>query len=87
MADFPGGTYSPRTIENKNGVVYDAAKSNVIFAEDIQKLNDEVVALETFVKLPGAAPAAPVAGSAYFDTATFTLYIYTGTAWKSVLLG
>jgi hypothetical protein len=47
MATYPAGTYSPRAKENKSGVVYDAAKKTVIFVEDISKLDDEVVAIET----------------------------------------
>ena len=49
MADFPGGVYSPRTKENKPGVEYDATKTKICFAEDISKLDDEVMALETFL--------------------------------------
>lgn len=36
--------------------------------------------------LPTTIPASPVAGSCYYDTATFTLYAYDGTGWKSVEL-
>ena len=49
MADFPGGVYSPRTKENKPGVAYEPAKTTIGFAEDINKLDDEVVAIETFL--------------------------------------
>lgn len=47
MADFPGAVYTPRTKENRTGVTYDASKSKVLFAEDVTKLDDEVVAVET----------------------------------------
>jgi len=47
MADYPGAIYSPRTKTNRSGVVYDAAKETVIFAEDISKDDAEVVAIET----------------------------------------
>ena len=47
MADYPDSVYSPRTKENRSGVVYDAAKKSVIFVEDISKLDAEVVAIET----------------------------------------
>ncbi len=47
MATYPTGTYSPRAKENKSGVVYDAAKKTVGFVEDVTKLDDEVVAIET----------------------------------------
>ncbi len=49
MATFPGGVYSPRTRENKSGVEYDPGKKTVTFVEDINKLDDEVVAIETFL--------------------------------------
>lgn len=48
MADFPTSVYSPRTKKNKDGVTYDPTKLRSIFAEDITKLDDEVVALETW---------------------------------------
>lgn len=47
MADYPTAIYSPRTKENKAGITYDAAKTTIGFAEDIVKLDDEVVAIET----------------------------------------
>lgn len=47
MADYPGDIYDPRTKENKAGVVYQSAKTTVGYAEDVVKLDDEVVALAT----------------------------------------
>jgi len=47
MAEYPSSVYSPRTKENKSGVVYDAAKKTILFAEDVTKLDDEIVAIET----------------------------------------
>lgn len=47
MADYPSGVYSPRTKENKPGIVYDAAKKTIGYVEDITKLDAEVVAIET----------------------------------------
>lgn len=49
MADFPGSIYSPRTKENKAGVVYDAEKKDIGYAEDVFKLDAEVVAIEDFL--------------------------------------
>ena len=46
-AEYPGSVYSPRTKENKAGVVYDAAKKTIGYVEDVTKLDDEVVAVET----------------------------------------
>lgn len=47
MADYPATIYEPRTKENAYGVVYDAAKTTIGYAEDVTKLDDEVVAIET----------------------------------------
>jgi hypothetical protein len=46
MADFPAGVYAPRTKANRAGVVYEPLKSTKNFAEDIIKLDVEVVAIE-----------------------------------------
>lgn len=53
MADFPTSVYSPRTKENRSGVVYEPANTKRIYAEDISLLDDEVVAIETVL---GANP-------------------------------
>jgi len=47
MASYPDSIFSPRTRENKSGVEYDPDKKTVIFAEDIDKGDDEIVAIET----------------------------------------
>jgi len=47
MATYPGGVYAPRTKANRSGVSYDPAKTTVGFAEDVTKLDDEIVAIET----------------------------------------
>ena len=47
MASYPNSIYSPREKENKSGIVYDADKKTSIFAEDIVKDDDEIVAVET----------------------------------------
>lgn len=47
MADYPNSIYEPRTKENKAGVVYDPDKTTIGYAEDISKLDAEVVAIET----------------------------------------
>lgn len=47
MTNYPDSIYSPRTKANRSGVVYDATKQSVIFVEDLTKLEDEVVAIET----------------------------------------
>ncbi len=49
MADFPNATYAPRQKENYPGVIYDETKKDITFAEDVQALDDEVVAIETIL--------------------------------------
>jgi len=47
MADYPSAIYSPRTKANKAGIVYDAAKTTVLFADDVVNDDNEIVAIET----------------------------------------
>jgi len=47
MSVFPNSLFSPRTKANRNGVVYDANKATVTYAEDIVALDNEIVAIET----------------------------------------
>jgi len=42
---------------------------------------DEAIINEHF-RFPVSPPPSPVQGSAYYDPATDTLYIYDGTAWR-----
>lgn len=49
MADFPTSIYNPRTKNNKSGVVYNPANDDIGYAEDVVFLDDEVVAIETFL--------------------------------------
>ena len=49
MADFPDSIYSPRTMVNRTGIVYDALKTKVIYAEDFNNDRAEIVAIEEFV--------------------------------------
>jgi hypothetical protein len=48
-ANYPAAVYDPRTKTNKSGVVYNPALSDVGFAEDVSKLDDEVVAIQNSV--------------------------------------
>jgi len=87
MADYPNSIYSPRAKANKTGVVYDATKKTVLFVEDLDNSDAEIIAMQTVFRFPTSIPASPVAGSAYFTVVDFTLHIYTGAAWKTVVLG
>jgi len=51
MSAFPSAIFSPRTIENKSGVVYDPLKKTVIYADDFQNLANEIVAIQTALGL------------------------------------
>lgn len=45
-ASYPDNIYQPRTVENKDGVVYNANEAKRLFAEDINKANEEIVAIQ-----------------------------------------
>jgi hypothetical protein len=47
MSTFPGAIVSFRTMVNRVGVLYDALKTKVIYAEDFNKERDEIIAIET----------------------------------------
>lgn len=46
MATYPGGVYSPRTKENKAGIVYEPNKKTIVFVEDINNSDAEIIAIE-----------------------------------------
>ena len=46
MANYPDEIYTPRTKENDEGVSYDETKTTRLFAEDLNFLDDEVVAIQ-----------------------------------------
>lgn len=47
MTDYPDAVYSPRTKQNKKGLEYDEDKTEIGYVEDITKLDDEIIAIET----------------------------------------
>jgi len=56
MAEFPLQIYEPRAKANDPSVVYDPDESTQLFAEDVTKLDAEVVAIEQVI---GQNPAGP----------------------------
>lgn len=46
-ASYPASIADLRTIDNRNGVVYDADKKSVFFAEDLNNIIAEIEAIET----------------------------------------
>jgi len=53
-ASFPENIFAQRTLENRVGVVFDDTDSKTLYAEDLQNLANEIVALETYLKNPQA---------------------------------
>ena len=60
MASYPSAVYAPRTKENKTGIVYDPTQKTIGYAEDVVKLDNEVVALETELGLLPKATSASI---------------------------
>jgi len=77
MADFPSSVYSPRTKENKAGIAYDADKTTIGYSEDITKLDDEVVAIETFLS-PKMLTLRPVINTGEINKRTVPTQIQRG---------
>jgi len=50
------------------------------------KVDEDGRVVGKILNIPTSAPSSPKAGDAYFDPDTATLYIYDGSAWKSVSL-
>lgn len=57
MTNFPASIYSPRAKKNRAGVTYDANKQDLMYVEDVQKLDDEVVAIENLLGVNGQSGA------------------------------
>lgn len=63
MSAFPDDVVSPRTISNRPGVEYNPDDTKTLFAEDLNNINDEIVAIETEL---GANPKGVFASIAEF---------------------
>lgn len=63
MATYPDGIVEFREIENLPGIAFDEADKTTVFAEDIQKVDAEVVAIEETI---GANPTGPFTTVAEF---------------------
>lgn len=66
-ASYPDNIYQPRTVENKDGVVYNANETKRLFAEDINKANEEIVAIQNALG-PNLENVNSGGGSAFFVT-------------------
>lgn len=60
MPQYPNEMYTPRTVVNRPGVVYDPTKTKVQFAEDTNNPNAEIVAIEMVLGLNPAGAYASV---------------------------
>lgn len=47
MSSYPSSIFTPRERENRSGIIYDADKKSVLFVEDLDYSDDEIVAVET----------------------------------------
>ncbi len=47
MANYPSSIYNPRARANRSGVVYDGTDATRIFAEDVDDIENEIIAVET----------------------------------------
>jgi len=80
MADFPSAITTPRAIANRVGVVYDPDDTKTFFAEDLNAVNDEVVAIENAlgvnlgnIGLNGWLPLATIPTLQASDAPVYTL--------------
>lgn len=80
-AEFPAGVYTPRTKANRNGVVYDPNKSTVAYAEDLQALDAEIVAVENEL---GANPKGAYESVAAYLAALAQAIGNGGGSWEPV---
>jgi hypothetical protein len=69
MADFPTTIYEPRTKENRSAVVYDPTQTKRIYAEDISKLDAEVVSIENVIGI------SPLQAFASISDFLYSLYV------------
>lgn len=53
MADFPNAIAEFREMNNIPQMTYDPEKKTTIYAEDFQKMQDEIIALENFLGVDG----------------------------------
>lgn len=86
MADYPTTPFTPRTKENRRGVVYDETKKNFLFAEDLTKIEDEIIEVEEHLT-PGSGKMLPYgvgAGSA--DSAMMFYEFDMGTHKQPLML-
>ena len=47
MTQYPGKIFTPRPQENRSGVVFDPTKKTILYAEDVNAANNEIVATQT----------------------------------------
>ncbi|EKE18784.1 MAG: hypothetical protein ACD_9C00239G0004 [uncultured bacterium] len=84
MSDFPSAITTPRIISNRPGVTFDPDDTKTFFAEDLNMVNDEIVAIETELGTDPAGAYATV--KAWLTALTSSLSTKISTA-KTVLIG
>jgi hypothetical protein len=86
MAQYPDEIFTPRLKENRRGIVYDENKKHFLFAEDLTKIEDEVIELEQRLT-PGTGKLLPYGvGVGSENTAMALMEIETEDGFIPVLL-
>lgn len=83
MSAFPSEIVSPRTISNRPGVVFNPDDTKTLFAEDLNAINDELVAIETELLGAQLISGAEVAitGAITLDASAFgKMHVCSGTS-------
>lgn len=79
-AKFPSIDYEPRSVVNRNGVIFDDEDTQTLFAEDFNAVNEELVAIENYLKNPfsgGAGSIRTVVGEGLSGDCDGLNYIFT----------
>lgn len=71
-SQYPAAIYTPRTMVNRPGTVYDAAQTKRIYAEDFNKDREEIVAIENTLGLNPEGAETDVAARLAAIEAMFT---------------
>jgi hypothetical protein len=72
MPNFPASIFAPRQLANKTGKPYNATQTKILYAEDINKATDEIVAIETALGLNPKGSAESVAARFSADEAAIS---------------
>jgi hypothetical protein len=80
-AEYPSAIASFRTITNRPGVEYNSDDTKTLFAEDLKKIQDEIVAMQTLLTLKPGLVAYPV-GAIYISVGSISPATLFGGIWS-----